>query len=269
MENLNNTSHKLLTQLPNLAALWRVKEFDAAMFAAMYFFLWQIARHGPQFAARKHKIGPRPNVQEWLAVLETEKGEILRTRLLEGFERYQFRGVIANIPSAMAQWLRGAWPLSVCEEIPSPRDVLRCQARGTRMVTVLTDYPRLHEPVLNKPDAFAFFLHDLEHAYKFFYSPPLYAGQCIFFAGLNAALDRGVFVPYFDDAEFVNKFHYLISDMNTHPHHSQQYLRAILIEFYLRREQRVLTEPLTAAAERAIVEVMRSTELSAALEACA
>ena len=96
--------------------------------------------------------------------------------------------------------------------------------------------------VLNKSDAFAFFRHDLEHAYKFYHSPALYTGQCAFFARLETAFDRGVFAPYFDDAEFVTRFHYLMSDMNTHPEHSRQYLRAILIEFYRRRERKALTE---------------------------
>ncbi|MCR4331241.1 MAG: hypothetical protein NUV34_00835, partial [Sulfuricaulis sp.] len=78
----------------------------------------------------------------------------------------------------------------------------------------------------------------------------------------------GVFAPYFDDAEFVTRFHYLMSDMNTHPEHSRQYLRAILIEFYRRCERKALAEWLNAAAERAIENVMRALE-APALVACA
>ena len=186
-------------------------------------------------------------------------------RLLDWLERYQFRGVIGNVPVALVQWLRGSWPLILREDIPKPLDVLRMQARGTRAVTVITAWPRAREPVLNKPDAFAFFQHDLEHAYKFYHSPALYAGQCAFFARLEAAFDRGVFSPYFDDAEFVTRFHYLMSDMNTHPEHSRQYLRAILIEFYRRRECQARAEWLNATAERAIEEVMRAVNAGAPL----
>lgn len=125
-------------------------------------------------------------------------------------------------------------------------------------MTALTEYPRLRQPVLNKPDAFAFFLHDLEHAYKFFHSPVLHVGQCAFFSMLEDALDRGAFALYFSDDEFVTWFHYLMSDMNTHPEHSRQYLRAILVELYLRREGKGHRDPLSSAAERAIEETLRA-----------
>ena len=253
-----DVSQELLTRLPGLAARWRAGAFDAAEFASLYFIFWQIAIHGQAFASRKRKHDPRPDAAVWLEVLETAEGERLRPLLLDWLERYQFRGVIGNVPVALVQWLRGAWPLILREDIPSPRDILRWQARGTRAVTVITAWPRAREPVLNKSDAFAFFRHDLEHAYKFYHSPALYAGQRAFFARLEAAFDRGVFAPYFDDAEFVARFHYLMSDMNTHPEHSRQYLRAILIEFYRRRERKARTEWLSAEAERAIEEVMRA-----------
>ena len=259
----NDVSQDLSTKLPDLATRWRAGEFDAPTFAALYFLLWQVAIHGQAFASRKHKLDPRPNAAEWLAVLAASQGESRRARLLDWLEHYQFRGVIGNVPAALVQWLRGAWPLILREDIPSPLDVLRMQARGTRAVTLITAWPRVREPVLTKSDAFAFFRHDLEHAYKFYHWPALYAGQCGFFARLEAAFDRGVFAPYFDDAEFVARFHYLMSDMNTHPEHSRQYLRAILIEFYRRCERHAPTEWLSAATERAIENVMLALETPA------
>lgn len=261
--------HELLIRLPGLAARWRAGEFDPGVFAILYFLLWQIASHGRQFAARKNRNDPRPDADEWRNVLETAKGEDLREQLLGWLERYQFRGVIDNVPKALAQWLRGIWPLILREDVPDPRDILRWQARGQRVVTVISDLPRLHTPVLNKANAFAFFLHDLEHAYKFFHSPALHAGQRAFFAALEDAIDSGVFAPHFDDAEFTGKFHYLMSDMNTHPEHSRQYLRAILVEYYLRHEQKGRKQPLSAAAEEKMDEVMRAVAVPAPQQACA
>ncbi len=231
----------------------------------MYFLIWQIATHGQQFASRKRKSDLRPDAAKYLTVLEATRGEALRLQLLDWLEHYQFRGIADSIPVALVQWLRDAWPLVLCEDVPSPHNILRWQARGMRAVTVLTAYPRSRQPVLNKSNAFTFFLHDLEHAYKFFYLPALHAGQCAFFAGLAAALDHGELAPYIVDAGFVEKLHYLMSDMNTHPEHSRQYLRAILIEFYLRREHKALTEPLTPTAEHAIEAVMRSLATPALL----
>lgn len=265
----DKVSHELLTRLPGLAECWRAREFDAAVFAALYFLHWQLAIHGQQFASRKNRNDPRPMTTEWLAVMEMAQGEDLREQLLDWLERYQFRGVISNVPTALVQWLRDNWPLIVREDVPKPLEVLRMQARGYRAVTILTEYPRLREPVLNKPDAFAFFVHDLEHAYKFFHSPALRAGQCAFFTTLEDAFDRGLFEPYFNDGEFVTRFHYLMSDMNTHPEHSRQYLRAILVECHLRHERKGQREPLSSAAELAIEKVMHAVATGARAAACA
>lgn len=266
---MKNISQDLLRRLPGLAQDWHAGEFDAAVFAAQYFLYWQMASHGAQFASRKNRNDPRPMAPEWLAMMETAKGESLRNHMLDWLEHYQFRGVISNVPAALVQWLRGAWSLILREDVPTPLEVLRMQARGRRAVTILTEYPRLCEPVLHKPDAFAFFVHDLGHAYKFFHSPALCAGQCGFFAALEDAYDRDVFASYLDNPEFVARFHYLMSDMNTHPEHGRQYLRAILVECHLRREQKAPSEPLSSMAERTIEEVMRAMGGSASLAACA
>lgn len=251
-------SQELLTRLPGLAARRRAEEFAPAVFAALYFLHWQMAIHGRQFAARRHRDDPRPDRDAWLADMETNDGEALRARLLGWLGCYQFRGVIANVPAALVQWLRGAWPLVLREDIPGPREMLRMQARGTRAVTALTDWPRMCEPVMKKSDGYAFFLHDLEHAYKYFHPPALHAAQRAFFIALEAALERGVFAPYTGDAGFTEKFDYLMSDMNTHPEHGRQYLRAILIEYYLRRERKAPAAPLSASSERAVDGVLRA-----------
>lgn len=242
---------------------------DAAAFAALYFLHWQIAVHGQAFASRKRKDAPRPDASAWLAAIQTAEGEGPRNMLLDYLDRYQFRRVIANVPAALAQWLRGSWPLELRDDIPSPREILRAQARGMRPVTAITAYPRMLEPVLAKPNAFAFFLHDVEHSYKFFHSPALYAGQRAFFAVLDAAVDKGAFAPYLGDPVFVDKFNYLMSDMNTHPQHSRQYLRAILIEFYLRRDGKAPTAPLDQAAQRAINDAMSAVGVREQRSVCA
>jgi hypothetical protein len=247
-----------LEKIPRLASRWRDAKIDAPVFAGLYFLVWQIARHGRQFAARRSRGDRRLDTEECLALLDGPADGEVRERLLDCFERYQFHGISAGVPVVLAQWLRGAWPLVLREDIPSPLEVLRLQAAGTRAVTALTAYERLSAPVLHKPDAFAFFVHDLEHAYKFFFSPELHAGQRAFFTRLAAACDQGVFAPYLDDADFVERLHYLMSDMNTHPEHSRQYLHAILVEAHLRREGKTPAEALNPAAERAIERVMRA-----------
>lgn len=246
----------LTNNFRQLVYRWRDGAYAPPVFAALYFLCWQMATHGKAFASRTCKTDLRPDLAEWLHALETLKGVALERQLVDWLERYQFRGVAGNVLVALRRWLQNTWTLQLCEDVPGPRDILRWQSRGTRAVTVLATYPRMLQPVLNKPNAFAFFLHDLEHAYKFFHLPALHAGQRAFFAKLEDTLDRGVFEPYFDDAVFTEKFHYLMGDMNTHPEHGRQFLRAILVEHYLRRERKNTTQPLCRASERSIEKTM-------------
>ena len=256
-----------LTEIARVAASWRRGEISSAVFAALYFLRWQVARHGGRFAARVRKSDPPPDSNAWLDSMEAADTRTLPARLQDFLENHRFYGVSAAVPTALGHWLRGGWRLELCEGIPSPLAVLHAQARGTRWVTAITAYPRLLEPVLNKSDAFAFFLHDLEHAFKFFQSPALHAGQRAFFAALEAAVERGAFAAFCEDSEFAQKLDYLMSDMNTHPQHSRQYLRAILIESCLRREGMPPGAPLAPSARRAIDGIMRTVDSPSLLAA--
>ena len=132
------------------------------------------------------------------------------------------------------------------------------QVEGTRPVTVLSEWPRLHDPVLAKPNAFAFMVHDLEHAWKFFHNPEMHLQQRDFFRLLFTALEYGSFDVYLSDPAFSAKFDYLISDMNTHTMHASQFLRAILVEFHLRREGLHHPNDLPCAAREEVAGLMAS-----------
>ncbi len=238
-----------------LARRYRDGEIDAASFAALYFVYGQAAAHGPRFAARRYRADPRPDQPRWLAELAGLAGAGLRARLLHYLTRYHFLGVIPNVPIALRAWLRGEWDLLLCDYIPGPAEVLHLQAQGRRPVTLITAYPRLLQPVLNKPHALAFMIHDLEHAYKFFHDPVLHAEQRDFFGRLTQALTRGDFAGYLRDSIFARKFEYLMSDMNTHVMHSLHYLRAVLIECELRRAGKQPRDSLSAQAAADIAAV--------------
>ena len=233
---------------------------DAA-YAALYFLHWQAATHGRRFASRRFKQDPRPEHHIWLGDLERMGAGDARATLLHYFERYGFLGVIPNVGAALCAWLRGQWPLTLFERIPNPLEVLRMQAQGTRPVTVIAEFPRSLQPVLTKPNAHAFMIHDLEHAYKYFHNPPLHAGQKRFFATIQREIERGMFADYRHDPIFAAKFDYLISDMNTHVMHSLQFLRAILIEFYLRSERKPANGALSPAACTRVNAIMESLGL--------
>lgn len=246
----------LLARLPEIAGRWRAGEMEDAVYAAMYFLYGQLARHGAAYASRRYRADARPNAAASAARLANLRGEALRAYLLHELERHQFRGVIANVPAALCAWLRKEWRLCVHTSVPSARDVLLMQARGLRPVTLIDDYPRLTRPVLAKANAWAFMVHDLEHAYKFFHDPLLHAAQRRFFADVARVLAGGRFERPLGDSEFATKFDYLISDMNTHPYHSLHYLRAILIEFHLREEGKPAHAALSSTARTELDELM-------------
>jgi hypothetical protein len=176
--------------------------------------------------------------------------------LADYLARYQFTGVTASVPNALSAWLSKQWHITLCEHIPSPREVLQMQRQGIRPVTVLSDPERMRRPVLKKPNAYAFMVHDLEHAYKFFHDPELHAGQLRFFRRLENVEQAGAFDEFLDDPVFRMKFEYLISDMNTHVMHNLQYLRAILIETMLHREGKQPSDTLSDKGEAAVGALM-------------
>lgn len=242
----------MLENLPFSTARWRAGEIGDAAYAGLYFLHWQSATHGKRFASRRSKQDPRPTEAGWREATQTLAGPELDDWLANYFARNQFFGVIANVPDALSAWLRGAWRLRLYERIPSSREVLAMQVRGERPVTVLSAWPRMTLPVLGKSNAFAFMLHDLEHAWKFNADAELHRAQRAFFAVLHEAWAQGKFEDYLGEEVFAAKFDYLVSDMNTHVMHATQYLRAILLERHLRAEGAPGHAELSAAAHRKV-----------------
>ncbi len=241
-----------------LAARHRAGELSDACYAAAYFMAWQTALHGRRYASRKAKSDPRPDVDVWPALLETASGPTLEAALLQAFERQHFLKVIPNVATAFAAWLRAEWPLTLILRIPSPAEVLDMQTVGTRPVTVVADPARAAQPVLTKPNGFAFLVHDLEHAYKFYHDPHMHRGQRRFFQLLRDALRLGLLDAYRPDPMFAERLDYLMSDMNTHVVHSVCFLGAVLIECLLRREGKGMREALSPESEAELADLARS-----------
>lgn len=247
-----------LEKLNASTARWRAGEMADASYASLYFLHWQSALHGKRFASRRNRTDLRPDPGAWFDETSVLGAEELGAYLLNYFERYQFLGVIGNVPLALAAWLREEWPITLCEHIPSPVEVLKMQVEGNRPVTVLTAWPRMQAPVLNKPNAFAFMVHDLEHAWKFYHCPSMHRQQREFFRLLSITLENGHFDDYLRDPAFVAKFDYLSSDMNTHVMHASQFLRAIMMEFHLRKEGVQRPDELSRPARQGVSALLAS-----------
>lgn len=250
----NTDSFAALAALPQLGARYRGGEFDPAEYAARYIVQWQWARHGTRYVQRRSRLDRKPDGAAWFAQLDTLPPGERAGLLIDFLERYDLREVSRRVNLALIGWLRGRWPLTLCEKVLGVRDVLHMQARGSRPVTVIADYPRLLEPVLDKPDAFAFVCHDLMHAWQFFHDSKRHEAQCRLAQRLEEAIGHGVFTPYLNDPVFIEKFDYLCADMNTHPRHSLQYLRAILLDFHLRAEGKDPSEQISSKSRARLEE---------------
>lgn len=234
-----NTLDCLLT---TVHAHWRTGSINDAVYAACFFLGWQVVTHGERFASRRSRHDKRPEATHLEAAIRANA--LPAPALADLLERYQYLGVTPHAITALAAWMRGRWPLVLHEEVPEALSLLAYQAAGTRVVTVIIDPVRRHLPIMHKPDAFAFLIHDLEHAYQFFHHPNLHQQQRAFYISLQRWVQQGWFDGCRSDPAFNDKFNYLMSDMNTHPAHSVSYLRAIVIEHFLSIEGKPAAAPL-------------------------
>ncbi len=248
--NHSNYRISMLERIPQLETAWRAGTLGDAEYAALYFLYWQIHKHGARFAARISRGYPAPRIEAVLNSVDTLPPCQLVNLLAEYMEQYRFLGVTAAVNHTLANWLRQRWRLNLCDYVPTPAQVLAMQVQGARPVTLIAQYPRMLEAVLKKNDAFEFMLHDLEHAFKYFHDDSLHSGQRALFTLLQRAMDRGLFEAYVQEPVFADQLDYLLSDMNTHPVHGLQYLRAMLVDYYLRRDNKQPREALPAQAAR-------------------
>lgn len=256
----------MIDDLAHQFVRWQEGKIGEAAYAASYFLLWQMDRHGARFASRQQRCSHRPDERLWREQLLPAHGKALDELLIGWLSDARFYKIIPSVPIALRNWILGHWPLTLLTHIPTPQEVLAMQIQGTRPVTVISEFPRALHPVLGKADGFEFLVHDLEHAWKFFHDTPEHYGQRHFFRLLQRALGAGHFTSYLHDAVFAEKFDYLISDMNTHPVHGLRYFHAVLVECLLRREGKGLREPLSMGAKQEIIQLILQLASSWSLE---
>lgn len=115
------------------------------------------------------------------------------------------------VPDALCAWADGARPVDLLFRVPTPRELLRLQARGRRCVSLLDD------DVATAPhaDGLAFAVHDLCHLEKFV-DPAHHVEQVGFFALLDRGLDHPRFVALSAglDAAWIDDRDHVLADMN-------------------------------------------------------
>lgn len=155
--------------------------------------------------------------------------------LCQLFELFSLRSIARDSHLGMMGWLQEKYPLVLIDRIPSPLEMLEIQCQGKRYVTILEGEDWAEKSIGRHRGAFEFLLHDLEHGHKFFGDPNCHAGQLRFFHAIRHCHLQGHFDSYLTDKQFLTDFHYLISDMNSHPVHHLKFLKAIVLNAELRR----------------------------------
>lgn len=147
---------------------------------------------------------------------------------------YEFilRNRFLKLPGEIQKFLQNhalySYPIELNPDVPDALEMLKLQASGRRRISLSIERAINGEVVL-KRDSFELLLHDLSHAYTFYDSRFQPEGQIKFFFRIQNHLK--MFEPYLKNQEFKNKFHYLISDMNSHPEHLKAFLKAIRSEY--------------------------------------
>lgn len=195
-----------MDKLDRPLALWRSGEISDSQMALSFF----LCTHSEKF--------PRRSLNDYLE--QNAKWDI------ESLDKFQFKKIKSKARECLKQWVLGNWNLKLLETIPTPEQVLFYQARGIRPVTMKTQ--QRSKTILHREDALDFFCHDLEHGYMFFYDQNLFLSQRKFFQNIEKTLEEGLWAEQRLDAQFEERFVYLISDMNSHPEHYKAYLNAML-----------------------------------------
>lgn len=151
----------------------------------------------------------------------------------ELFMNGKFKRIKAKAGRALGMWLAGSWDLALLHHIPSVYEVLSLQAHGRRCVTLFTEQSEWEQSKLTKENALHFFVHDLEHAVQF--HDYFHVHQVNLNQRLLKLYDQGHFAELMK-TPFEERLDYLLSDMNTHPQHSHQFLEAIWHD-YAQNEQ--------------------------------
>jgi hypothetical protein len=151
------------------------------------------------------------------------------TTIGEVFNHFALRSTPLPVNRALLAWSTGDYRLELMFSVPGPETVLRQQARGHRVVSVLAGNSTF---ILGERDPLSFTMHDLIHADHFYHDNQCYEGQLGFYALLNYSMERGHFAGLLEQSEFRREFEYLISDMNAYAIHMLKCLKAALSHYH-------------------------------------
>lgn len=180
-------------------------------------------------------------------------------KILDFLKYYSFRFLPNSIREVLLMASLEEDKLVVRIDIPSSIEMLSLQSNGSRYITIDFESASNGNFIDDKRDAFEFVLHDLEHAYCFFKKEYDYERQIDFFSSIQR--NYHMLKPILNESdEFRKDFEYCISDMNSHPEHLIQYLKAILVKYFLVKNNKSEKSYLSSDEQIPMNEIMNAIQ---------
>lgn len=120
------------------------------------------------------------------------------------------------------------FPLFIIDFEPTPFQLLQIQIDGQRIITFKDDVEQWPTKLYGERDPLSFVLHDLIHADHFFKDKNQHQGQMGFYKLIQKIQTDSHLQLLLNDEKFRGGFEYIISDMNAHPVHLFQTLKALI-----------------------------------------
>lgn len=148
--------------------------------------------------------------------------------VMDFINEYRINAFPESCSRSLCYVASGRYPLIISEATPTPLELLNIQISGKRIITINENFEEWPHTLYANRDFLGFVMHDLIHADHFFYEPQHRDGQLGFLKFMGLLLNDENLHELLKSPNFKSGFEYIISDMNSHPLHLFQTLRALL-----------------------------------------
>jgi hypothetical protein len=235
---LQARAHVAVDFLEKLKNTWQQKIICDAEFVGIYlmYFAWLNSPYKWSLAQHRLARGREMKIRMNLAVLEILPEAMAKPlgevgSVCEFFKAYRLRGVPENARTVMQKWLQGEWLLAALTREAEVGQMLLAQAKGIRLVTLYIDFQSVAHGALHGRDVFSFALHDLMHAYEFFYLPASRDSQKGMYRLLLQSHTAGVFADILR-SPMQESLEYIFSDLNAYAIHMLRALKGVVRKYF-------------------------------------
>ncbi len=204
-------------------------------FCTLYIILFLRLKHPKNWLQKKSSVSSHLiNDKKVLDLIPSsfelngwEKLKLENVSFYEFFINFNLKGIPLASNRTMLNWLQANWPIICLHHIPTPRELLKMQANGSRCITLIINPDEISKMVLSSRDPLSFVIHDLDHADHFFNNDETHKGQLGILRLIDSIYDRPEIKKSLrENHSFKNEFNYVASDMNAYAIHMFKCLKS-------------------------------------------